>query len=248
MERASPRLLKLVILGDSGVGKTSCLERFVNRRFSLQYKATIGADFLTKELEIDASGFAPESVAGSTPEDAAGSHSNGGSPQHPEQRQWVCLQIWDTAGQERYQSLGSAFYRGADGCALVFDLSNSDSLTNAASWLEEFLLQAAPPVPSAFPFVLLGNKVDLMRSRGAAYEHIRERALAWCATHHRVPFFETSALENIGIDQAMTALARSALHYHECVHEGTEEASGIRVSPLRANEEATSSIRNTCGC
>lgn len=46
-------LLKVIILGDSSVGKTSLMNQYVNRKFSNQYKATIGADFLTKEVTID---------------------------------------------------------------------------------------------------------------------------------------------------------------------------------------------------
>ena len=80
-------LLKVIILGDSGVGKTSLMNQFVNKKFSNQYKATIGADFLTKEVMVD--------------------------------DRLVTMQIWDTAGQERFQSLGVAFYRGADSCVLV---------------------------------------------------------------------------------------------------------------------------------
>ncbi|KAF6303164.1 RAB7A isoform 2 [Pan troglodytes] len=80
-------LLKVIILGDSGVGKTSLMNQYVNKKFSNQYKATIGADFLTKEVMVD--------------------------------DRLVTMQIWDTAGQERFQSLGVAFYRGADCCVLV---------------------------------------------------------------------------------------------------------------------------------
>lgn len=79
-------LLKVIILGDSSVGKTSLMNQYVNRKFSNQYKATIGADFLTKEVTVD--------------------------------DRSVTMQIWDTAGQERFQSLGVAFYRGADCCVL----------------------------------------------------------------------------------------------------------------------------------
>lgn len=79
-------LLKVIILGDSGVGKTSLMNQYVNKKFSNQYKATIGADFLTKEVQVD--------------------------------DRTVTMQIWDTAGQERFQSLGVAFYRGADCCVL----------------------------------------------------------------------------------------------------------------------------------
>lgn len=79
-------LLKVIVLGDSSVGKTSLMNQYVNRKFSNQYKATIGADFLSKEVTVD--------------------------------DRTVTIQIWDTAGQERFQSLGVAFYRGADCCVL----------------------------------------------------------------------------------------------------------------------------------
>lgn len=54
-----------------------------------------------------------------------------------------------------------AFYRGADSCVLVFDVNNAKTFENLDSWREEFLLQAGPREPEAFPFVALGNKVDL---------------------------------------------------------------------------------------
>ena len=47
------KLLKVIILGDSGVGKTSLMNQYVQKKFTKEYKATIGADFLTKEIEID---------------------------------------------------------------------------------------------------------------------------------------------------------------------------------------------------
>merc|ERR1711920_530379 len=122
-------LLKVIILGDSGVGKTSLMNQYVNRKFTNQYKATIGADFLTKEVMID------DTV--------------------------VTMQIWDTAGQERFQSLGVAFYRGADCCALVYDLTAPKSFDSLDSWRDEFLAQAGPRDPDNFPFVCIGNKADL---------------------------------------------------------------------------------------
>ena len=122
-----PLVFQVIILGDSGVGKTSLMNQYVNKKFSAQYKATIGADFLTKEVMI-------------------------------EDRQ-VTMQIWDTAGQERFQSLGVAFYRGADCCVLVYDVTSQQSFRNLESWRDEFLIQASPRNPEEFPFVLLGNKV-----------------------------------------------------------------------------------------
>jgi Ras-related protein Rab-7A len=71
------------------------------------------------------------------------------------------IKIWDTAGQERFQSLGVAFYRGADCCVLVFDVTAPSTFKSLDSWRDEFLIQASPRDPDNFPFVVLGNKVDL---------------------------------------------------------------------------------------
>ncbi|KAG0908214.1 hypothetical protein G6F33_009903 [Rhizopus arrhizus] len=119
---------------DSGVGKTSLINQYANNKFSSHYKATIGADFLTKEIVIN--------------DDTL-----------------VTMQIWDTAGQERFQSLGVAFYRGADCCVLVYDVNNTASYQSLEGWHDEFLLQASPRDPDRFPFVILGNKVDVDKSK-----------------------------------------------------------------------------------
>ena len=68
--------------------------------------------------------------------------------------------MWDTAGQERFQSLGVAFYRGADCCVLVYDVNSAKSFETLDSWRDEFLIQASPHDPENFPFVVLGNKID----------------------------------------------------------------------------------------
>lgn len=72
----------------------------------------------------------------------------------------LTCQIWDTAGQERFQSLGNSFYRGADCCILVFDVTIARTFEDLENWRNEFLLQANVPDPDNFPFVVLGNKVD----------------------------------------------------------------------------------------
>lgn len=71
------------------------------------------------------------------------------------------FQIWDTAGQERFQSLGVAFYRGADCCVLVYDVTSPNTFKSLDSWRDEFLIQASPRDPENFPFVVIGNKIDL---------------------------------------------------------------------------------------
>ena len=72
----------------------------------------------------------------------------------------VTLQVWDTAGQEKFQSLGYAFYRGADCCALCYDITNLDSFHSLDKWKTGFIENAGPSDPANFPFVCLGNKLD----------------------------------------------------------------------------------------
>lgn len=74
-------------------------------------------------------------------------------------------QLWDTAGQERFQSLGVAFYRGADCCVLVYDVNSSKSFETLDSWRDEFLIQANPQNAENFPFVVLGNKIDVEENK-----------------------------------------------------------------------------------
>ena len=100
----------------------------------------------------------------------------------------VFSQIWDTAGQERFQSLGVAFYRGADCCVLVFDVTNANSFKTLDSWRDEFLIQASPRDPENFPFVVLGNKIDLENrqvsltafSMRRLLYHIQRYPNTWC--------------------------------------------------------------------
>ena len=77
----------------------------------------------------------------------------------------VSMQVWDTAGQEKYQSVQGIYYRGADACILVCDLTNPDSFVALTRWKEEFLRMAGILDPQSFPFVLLGNKSDILAER-----------------------------------------------------------------------------------
>eukprot|EP00063_Salmo_salar_P070012 XP_014044847.1 PREDICTED: ras-related protein Rab-7a-like [Salmo salar] len=115
-------------------------------------------------------------------------------------------QIWDTAGQERFQSLGVAFYRGADCCVLVFDVTAPNTFKTLDSWRDEFLIQASPRDPENFPFVVLGNKIDLENRQVTT-----KRAQAWCQSKNNIPYFETSAKEAINVEQAFQTIARNAL-------------------------------------
>ena len=75
------------------------------------------------------------------------------------------------AGHERLQIYGVAFYRGMDCCVLVYDVTNANSFKNLDSWRDEFLIRASPQDPENFPFVVIGNKIDL-ENRQVSFSHI----------------------------------------------------------------------------
>uniref|UniRef100_A0A336K2D4 CSON014950 protein n=1 Tax=Culicoides sonorensis TaxID=179676 RepID=A0A336K2D4_CULSO len=200
-------LLKVIILGDSSVGKTSLMNQYVNKRFSNQYKATIGADFLTKEVVID--------------------------------DRVVTMQIWDTAGQERFQSLGVAFYRGADCCVLVFDTTAPNTFKNLDSWRDEFLIQASPRDMEHFPFVVLGNKIDLENKAVST-----KRAQQWCQSKNDIPYYETSAKEGINVDLAFQTIAKNALAQENDDNIYSEFPDPIKLNPT----DSSASNTENCSC
>ncbi|AQZ14461.1 YPT7 (YML001W) [Zygosaccharomyces parabailii] len=188
MSSRKKNILKVIILGDSGVGKTSLMHRYVNDKYSQQYKATIGADFLTKEVTVD------DKVA--------------------------TMQVWDTAGQERFQSLGVAFYRGADCCVLVYDVTNAKSFENIKTWRDEFLVHANVLSPETFPFVILGNKVDVEEPKKMVTV---KSAQELAKSLGNIPLFLTSAKNAINVDTAFEEIARSALQQNQADADAFEE-------------------------
>lgn len=163
---------------------TSHSLQFIHKRFTGGgYRATIGADFIRKDLVID--------------------------------DQKISLQIWDTAGQERFQSLGVAFYRGADACVLVYDVNNARTFENLQGWLSEFKRQCNVTDFSQFTFVLIGNKIDLDERVVS-----RRQAKAWAQKvqsaddsepSNLVPMecFETSAKDGTNVEAVFSHIARS---------------------------------------
>lgn len=167
----TPRYVsKVLLLGDSFVGKSCLIQRYVKKEFMQEFRATIGCDFLLKQII--------------TP-----TNEN------------VTLQIWDTAGQERFQSLGHTFYRGSDGLVLVFDITNIESFAHLDTWIESFYENSGVTDPQ-FPVVLVGNKADKANERRVSDTDVRQ----WQKQHPGVVYFECSAKEGTGIDEAFMSL------------------------------------------
>uniref|UniRef100_A0A2K6ETA6 Ras-related protein Rab-7a n=1 Tax=Propithecus coquereli TaxID=379532 RepID=A0A2K6ETA6_PROCO len=143
-------------------------------------------------------------------------------------------------GQERFQSLGVAFYRGADCCVLVFDVTAPNTFKTLDSWRDEFLIQASPRDPENFPFVVLGNKIDLENRQVAT-----KRAQAWCYSKNNIPYFETSAKEAINVEQAFQTIARNALKQ---VRARRHLAAGLLASILLPSRLFSWTARKTCVC
>lgn len=124
----------MVLIGDSGVGKSNLLSRFTRNEFNLDSKSTIGVEFATRSIQID--------------------------------NKTIKAQIWDTAGQERYRAITSAYYRGAVGALLVYDISKSLSFENVTRWLKELRDHA----DSNIVIMLVGNKTDQRHLRAVPTE------------------------------------------------------------------------------
>ncbi|KAG6507631.1 hypothetical protein ZIOFF_032982 [Zingiber officinale] len=170
-------LFKVVLIGDSGVGKSNLLSRFTRNEFSLESKSTIGVEFATRSIRVD------DKV--------------------------IKAQIWDTAGQERsetlvlvldeisvlYRAITSAYYRGAVGALIVYDITRHVTFENLERWLKEL----RDHTDSNIVIMLVGNKADLRHLRAVSTEDAKD-----FAERERAFFMETSALESVNVEEAFT--------------------------------------------
>ncbi|KAM4701073.1 ras-related protein Rab-7b [Discoglossus pictus] len=143
----------------------------------------------------------------------------------------IKMQIWDTGGQERFRSLISTFYKGSDGCMLVFDVTDEETFERLELWRSDFLDKIRSPVDS-FPLIILGNKIDL-RNRQVS----NESAVSWCKEKN-LPYFEVSAKHAINVDLAFETLAKKALaHYRQNLESYLTDS--IKLTPMEKSASKT---------
>lgn len=119
----------------------------------------------------------------------------------------VTMQVWDTAGQEKYQSLGYSYYRGTDCVAFVYDITSRKSFESVERWVSGFIEHAAPSDPGSFPFICVGNKLDLEPQRQVS----TAQAKNWCQDNWNMSHTEISATENYQVDDIFIELAKKAM-------------------------------------
>lgn len=122
----------------------------------------------------------------------------------------------------------------------VFDVTAPNTFKSLDSWRDEFLIQASPREPENFPFVLLGNKVDLEPRAISS-----KRAQQWCQSKNGIPYFETSAKEALNVEQAFQSIARNALsQQNQAVDLYNEFPDQIKLS----NAPSRGSGGDSCAC
>ena len=157
--------VKLIIVGDSGVGKTNLITRFASDKFEKNSKATIGVEFIYKTLKINKDIFK--------------------------------IEIWDTAGEERYKSITSAYYKGAKGAIIVYDITSEKSFNNIETWIQEVKGKSS----NNLQILIIGNKSDLSKDRKVSSEQGIEKAKTL-----NLHLFETSALDKTNVTEAFYCL------------------------------------------
>lgn len=170
MAKTYDYLFKLLLIGDSGVGKTCLLFRFSEDAFNTTFISTIGIDFKIRTIEVDG--------------------------------KKIKLQIWDTAGQERFRTITTAYYRGAMGIMLVYDVTNEKSFNNIRNWIRNIEEHASSDVER----MILGNKCDMEETRQVSKERGEKLAI-----DYGIKFLETSAKSGINVEEAFLTLGRDIM-------------------------------------
>ncbi|XP_023331649.1 ras-related protein Rab-3 isoform X2 [Eurytemora carolleeae] len=196
-------MFKLLIIGNSSVGKTSFLFRYADDSFTSAFVSTVGIDFKVKTVF--------------------------------RQDKRVKLQIWDTAGQERYRTITTAYYRGAMGFILMYDVTNEESFTSVHDWCTQIKTYSWDNAQ----VILVGNKCDMEDERVISYERGKH-----LADSLGLEFFETSAKENINVRAVFERLVDMIC---DKMSESLDADPGIGAKGTRLTDTAQPSNVN-CNC
>jgi small GTP-binding protein len=194
-EESFDYFFKMLLIGDSGVGKSSLLLRFTSDTFD-NLPPTVGVDFRLKKMTVEG--------------------------------KRVKLAIWDTAGQERFRTLTSAYYRGAQGVILVYDVTRRETFTDLSDvWLKELDLYSTY---QDCVKMVVGNKVDKENERVVS----KQEGINF-ARQHKCIYLECSAKARINVEHCFEELVVKILDTPNLL---ASNASGTRRITL--NQEQNS--------
>ena len=169
-------MFKVVLVGDSFVGKTNIMSKYLKNEFHDDSKATVGVEFGSKQFIIEG-------------------HT-------------IKAQIWDTAGQERYKAITSAYYKGAKGAFIVYDITRKNSFESVEKWVSDVTAVADKKIT----VVLIGNKCDLEDQRQVTKEQGEEKS-----SKLEIAFLETSAFSGENLEKAFEMMMNEI--YKKCHEE-----------------------------
>lgn len=153
----------------------------------------------------------------------------------------IKAQIWDTAGQERYRAITSAYYRGAVGALLMYDISKYETYENVNRWLTELREHAVPQIV----IMLVGNKCDLTHLRAVSTEEAQQ-----FAEEKKLMFIETSALDATNVERAFQDILTEIYHQH--AEQTTLQANFAQIKPTEgqvinfASQQKDSKSKSSC--
>jgi len=159
--------IKVVVIGDLAVGKSSLVLRFTANEFRRNHEVTIGASFMTRAVRVN--------------------------------NKIIKFQIWDTAGHEKYRTLAPMYYRGAEVCIIVYDITSKNSFNSLNNWVKELKEQGSPNIQVA----LVGNKIDLAEQR-----EITTAMGKQASDEINALFIETSAKTDICVTDLFVEIAK----------------------------------------
>ena len=168
-------LFKVLLLGDSGTGKSSLILRYTDDTFNSSLVSSIGVDFKVKKKELNGKIIKIQIVR----------------QIYLKYNFFILIyNQWDTAGHEKFRAITTSYYRGANAIIIVFDLTEEKSFLHVTEWLKHIEKYAKENVLK----FLVGNKLDLSDKRVIKKEDIEKYA-----EEHNLPYIETSANEGVNI-------------------------------------------------
>ena len=175
-------LFKIILVGDTSVGKTNIINKYIKNEFREDFYATIGVEFSHKKFVVD--------------------------------NRKIKAQIWDTAGQERYKAITRAYYKGAKGAFIVYDITRKETFDDVDKWRNELISSCNKEVT----IMLIGNKCDLEDQREISKEQGEEKAKSFGFS-----FLETSAFSGENLENGFKMLIEEIYQKYKVEQKGSDD-------------------------